>query len=220
MTGGGLVPQVYPTGTERATANYNWTDIADGTGVVIFYGASDTDGDQFLQTQVIYSNGIEVGGTAVASGESFNVDFDLTAFNTPKTVKGTAYIEYGHYGAKVNRTGATNMNAYVTFTLYKFDGTTETQIGTNNTYVTFDATPVKRTFCMTLDLTETSFKAGDILRLTAVGTITGGGGGAETGRVVIGSDPKNRDGTYITPSSDSPATITQLILNLPFVIDL
>jgi hypothetical protein len=72
---------------ENVGSNYDYLDIANGTGVVTLYpGVTETSGakDYHLFDQTFYSSDIE---TAEGS-----FDFDLTSFNTPRTVKGTAYF--------------------------------------------------------------------------------------------------------------------------------
>ena len=61
--------------------------------------------------------------------------------------------------------------------------------------------------------TETIIKKGEQLRLEIIVYVTGAAEWIEWGH-----DPKNRDGTILTPSSED--TITSSRINVPFKIDL
>jgi len=78
-------------------------------------------------------------------------------------------------------------------------------------------TGTAKLFCTKVEIPETIIKRGERITIRIEGyvnktSLTGG-------RVIIGTDPKNRDGTYITPSTDTPVTTTKFDCHLPFKID-
>ena len=83
--------QLFPPRGE-ALVNFDWTDIADGTGYVIYYGMRGDDGEYMTTpSNLIFSEEIvskiqdqEITTSAV---KYFDLDFDIT-FNVPKNIKG------------------------------------------------------------------------------------------------------------------------------------
>jgi len=212
------VPTTYRKDRENILVNYNYTDIAEGTGMQTFYALKASS--YKLNQNAFVSSTKEIGTTPVVVGQAFDIDFDLSMFNTPKTITGTAFIEFSQYAKKTIDLGTHNMHSNVTFKIIHYDGTTETIIGQSESmenYVGFDSQIIKQRKCIALNLTEKHFKKGDILRLNIVASLSYGETG-EKGIIVVGCDPLNRDGTYIKPSTDDMQT--QLKLNIPFKLDL
>src|SRR3990167_4164279 len=99
------LPLNIPIPQSAAIASFNYTDIAEATGIVSFYGAVHTSGssayppaDQtgyYLTTTTPYSNQVIVSGAIIAgAGQGYvssNNNFDIT-FNRPQNVKGNAYL--------------------------------------------------------------------------------------------------------------------------------
>ena len=191
------IPIIYRKAGETAVASYNYTDIAEGTGVVVFYGFKTYDGNYHLSNNVLYSETIE---TISATNMTFN--FDLSPFNLPKIIKGTALVKFCF------RIIAAGTISFV-LTLQKVSGGAATSIGTaslSNYSVT--TAPVNR--LVSIALTETHFKAGDFLRF--VMDVTNNGGST-----AYGHDPANREGVYVTPVATYP---TKLEVHIPFKLDL
>lgn len=143
------------TTASQAVVSYNYTDIADGTGVQIFFAnasKNNTGNIYFLnQTQD------DTSRITLNTLNGTNTNFDLTPFNLPRRVTGTAYILATIY----NNSGTTTF----TFQINKYDGTTETTIGTAvSEGVTVGISP--RTVLLPVVLTDTNFEQGDILRLS------------------------------------------------------
>tara|TARA_R100001530_G_scaffold74586_1_gene52508 strand:- start:10 stop:585 length:576 start_codon:yes stop_codon:yes gene_type:complete len=151
------LPVNFATPTEGSIASYNYTDVADGTGVIVFYGAiteDDSGSDYILTTKTTPSRGIAENRYINQTNSPY--DFDLTAFNLPRTVKGTATAHFeiavGSTNAvtptvqvqKVSNSVVTNVSAVIT-------GPTQA----TNAYV----------YNMDIPLTKTHFKKGDILRV-------------------------------------------------------
>ena len=215
-----ILPTNIPIPVEAAIASYDYYDIAEGTGIKKFYGyvTKDSAGlKYYLGIDAVYSSLIETV-TAAAEYPGYNIqldlDFDLTPFNLPRIIKGTALINQAMHvfvGTKPS------VNAYIIYKVRKWDGTTETEIASIQTETITGI--AEKIFSIPITIPKTHFKKGEILRLSVQiyaaigdpGTGTGGG-------TVIGHDPKNRDGTYLTPSTDD--TITLLEFYCPFSIDL
>lgn len=202
-----------------AIASYSYTDIAEGTGNQLFYLCQTEDNsgvDQILTTQTPYSSVIEeaygIQATDNFGADKVDLDFDLTAFNMPKVVGGTALINAGIY---INGQTAEKAWSYVKFTLRHVSDGVETAIGTaqSETYFKDADSGEQFTICMPMVVTEKKFKAGDILRLNVAVRASGSGSGS-VGDIVFGTDPVNRDGSLITPSSED--SITSSRITIPF----
>ena len=183
--------------SEGSIASYNYTDIADGTGVRTFYLCVTRDSsatDYILTQNRIYSNSVYV--TA-----NFEDDFDLTAFNLPMTVKGTAVVNMMYYVNNVN-------NNYIEVQVRKYNGSAETNVSSTVQSANISGATTTGVATMKIPLTQTSFKRGDILRLHVKVNTTGG-------TFLMGTDPLSR-ADPATPAF----TITNSFINLPFRIDL
>jgi len=190
------VPVTYRTGGEGAIASYNYTDISEGTGVVVLNGfsteASGAGIEYKLTTTTPYSSYIETSGAPWV--------FNLSAFNLPKTIKGTAIVKLAAYlisGAPTEHT--------LTVSIQKVTTSGTTTLGSVETPQL--SNPINYT--LNIPLTETNFKKGDNLRLNIAKN-----GGAP---IVLAHDPANREGSYIKPVTTFP---TKLIAHIPFKLDL
>ena len=214
------MPINFPLPSESAVASYNYTDMAEGTGVTMFYLAA-TNGDNILTPNQIYSDVIEYStgehNLTTDFVKNMDVDYDLSAFNSPRTVKGTAYINFtGHQW----KSGTAVVTSKFTIKVRKWDGVTETEIGNATTAEITDAAGYKLT-ALAIPLTQTHFGIGDVLRVTIEGYDKEDAHFSDTTNIlIVGQDPMNRDGTYIIPSTDNPVSITQTKIWIPFKIDL
>jgi hypothetical protein len=66
-----------------------------------------------------------------------------------------------------------------------------------------------------ISIPETNFAKGDTFGIAVTVTET-----ANNGYLAWGHDPMNRDGDYISPSSDDPESTTRFIVRVPFKIDI
>jgi hypothetical protein len=219
-----VMPINFPLPSESAVASYNYTDMAEGTGVTVFYLVGAT-GDNILTSQTVYADDIEnaTADTDLTSDfvKLMDTDYDLSAFNAPRTIKGTGLVNLTYYEKVV---GDESTNFYFNIIVKKYDGSTETTIGTattptlsgagNTTYYNLGLFPIS--------LTQTHFAIGDILRVTVEGyakDINYISGGRDHVILGIGQDPMNRDGGIITPSTNNEM-ITQSKIYIPFKLDL
>lgn len=198
------ISPVYKKASEAAIASYSYTDIAEGTGVVVFNGFKTTPSPYYkLGTNPPYSEEIStLNGTDTPTV----MDFDLTPFNLPKIVRGTAYVSLGIGKAE---TGSVS----VTCQVYKVSAATTAISSARVSKVVVSASSPEMSL-VNIPLTQTHFKIGDILRLKMTLTNAGWTGGGDYGE--LGHDPAGRDGTYITGTN----VTTQLKFYCPFRIDL
>jgi hypothetical protein len=107
-----------------AQVNYDFVDIANGTGYETYYliESEDSGGkDYHLTPQTDYSNSVMISITSGASPS--DIDYDLSPFVFPRTINGTALIS-------LSIRGSNNITPTYAVYLYRWDGTTETQLGT------------------------------------------------------------------------------------------
>lgn len=224
------LPLNIPIPQSAAIASFNYTDIAEATGIVAFYGAVHTSGssayppaDQtayYLTTATPYSNQVIVSGATIAGGGqgyvSSNNNFDIT-FNRPQNIKGYAYLMIS-LGA-TRPAGGSNPYIWVSGANIQ-NSTTSTIISdTINSQALEQVTTSKsKTMLMRFDMTGTPkhFKAGETLRLhfDVWGT---GGSTAGLNYGGYGADPQDRD----DPDGNTLANTvtTQLTLYVPFLLN-
>lgn len=220
------IPPKYQKSTEGAIASYSYTDIAEGTGKVIFYGLNDkinTTKSYFLTTNTLYSN--DINTQAAASGASaliLDIDHDIK-FNKPQNLKGKVRVNIT-IGGRTTSAAPNSWNAYGILKLRKWDGTTETEIAQAQTETTSGGggainTKESKQMCVTIDASSsvTHFKKGETLRMTIeiYASQTG------SGNCGYAHDPQGRadvnavDGGIIE-GTDS----TILKMEIPFLLDL
>ena len=210
--------------------SYNYTDIAEGTGVINFKLFTTTDSvgnDYILGTQTLYSSLIDTAVSCTASYENFtkvgDLDFDLTPFNTPKDIKGTAVFQFSHL-AKSAGSANTSLDGYTIVRVRKWNGTTETEIGSAQSPTlspTVSGDEKSGIVCMEATLTNTHFAAGEILRVTVEMWVKATDVGTNSGVYYVGHDPVNRDSTSadgIKPSVDP--LIQTFNVYIPFRLDI
>lgn len=195
-----MIPVKYRRSKETAIATYDYTDIAEGTGVVTFYGMN-TQASTALTSSYALTTNSNIGSkiawikTAAGAGTTPFGDYDFeTTFNMPKTIKGNIVgcIPIGWEDDAVQK------NIKITIKVYHYDGTTATLIGQNHDQsITQQAELDERYQYLNImiPVTETNFSAGDTLRINVEL-----GGNADQNRY-LGLDPLNRaNGTILVRS--------------------
>jgi hypothetical protein len=206
--------------TGNAVASYDYYEIQEGTGIQIFYGwnSISSAGEAYnLGTQTFYSNKIQNWTENATTSITVDNDYDLSPFNMPRSIQGTGVVTFT---GKIQADIETASGAF-TVKIRKVSGGVETEITSKTTQGVGDAAGCSSEYALfnlIMDIPDTSFKRGDILRLTMQANATKTAG-SNSFHVVYGQDPKNRDGTHIIPSTDSPASTTQLIFACPFKVD-
>jgi len=196
------LPINFPLPAETANATYNYIDIINGLGMVEFYAGSSQEGgteDYHLSPNVFYSNTIEL-----RTPDTFN--FDTASFNTPRRVKGTAYVNFGHWETSSGGTSA----AVIRF--YKVSGGTPTAISSEITADKPVGNGAGKMCFVAIALTETNFAIGDYLRMAFTTAVS-------SGDLYIGIDPAGREGIFLK-SSTTPPTTTTMKVWVPFKIDI
>jgi hypothetical protein len=227
-------------------ASYDYVDLASGTGIVEYNGVATRNNTTLTyklmqnetETEIQYINGSSTTGTTFPY-TSFDVDFDMPAYNLPQTVKGTATFTMtaSVWGSDTSNAAA----GYINLIVYKYDGSTETQIGTARSITIGDngmdnAIQIYRTISIPVALTETRFKKGEIFRVTVQGIISAGAN-LKSKKMVMWLDPKDGnisssvEGISLTIPTSAPsstnetryagtARTTQVKAFIPYKIDL
>lgn len=205
------IPIKYRT-TAPAVATFSYTEIAEGTGIQIFYGAhtkQTTNNTYVLSGTVIASNDIQTIGAT-------DVDFDTSPFNSSRTIKGTAYISVPVY---VTCSAGDSTSVYIIAKLrHVTAAAAESEIASAQSetlLITPVATKPKK-FLVKITVPQTHFTKGETLRLTIELTKTQAGGGS--GVIGLGHDPKERTSTEF-PGTGEFAVTTSLEAHIPFKLD-
>ena len=190
-------------------ATYSFQEVQSGTGFVNYFafaGATNTNDvfEYHLTTQLPRSDEIEVQISTVAPGFK---NFDLTPFKIATTAGGQATVTLSFsYTETVG-----GQVAHLEIDIIHYDGSNETVIGTDRVPNATSTQEQNKT--LVIDVTDTVFNIGDILRLKVKAIKTQGSGNPN---YEVGIDPQNRDGTNLTPSTEDRTT--QLKLVMPFRI--
>ena len=211
--------------SEGSIASYNYTDVAEGTGVISFYGTATKDQttlSYLLVGNIVSANNVYTEGTSSTAG-SFNKDLDLdfdTTFNMPKVLKGTAYVTLT-FGFPDTATADSQVSGYVIAKLRKYSGTTETEIASSQSETLTAASQQQYIKTVALKIAVTTgvvFAKGDILRLTIEFYGQRLGGNNRTCRVY--HDPSDRNNPTTPLETDTETASTQLKAYIPFKLDL
>ena len=199
--------------TVQPLANYNYIDIASGEGIVTFQGFASTDSagtTYHLSANPIKSKGASTSHVKNSSSETFTYTFDASAFNLPRTLKGTAAVsfQFGVHGASVG-----DAVSRITITIQHWDGTTATDIGTkiSETITQSAAAWMANDAILLIDLTEKHFAAGETLRIKVEHYCSSSG--VSNKDFYFSHDPLN------AASSASATAQSQFKINFPFKLD-
>ena len=210
--------------TPEFIVTYAYIDVANGTGVERFYGFVNEDSvgvDYSLTNKVTVLSSIidkSFGTTDGGFTLKADYDFDLTAFNTKRTIQGTAVINLplrcGGTGG-----GAWMSNAYVIIKIRKVDAITgEAEIASvQSPTLVPAASDESKTMCLTVAIPKTNFNRGDVLRMTVeLWALRVGGGAKGVVFAAIAHDPANRDGNFFTAATNP----TQTVIDMPFALNI
>ena len=227
------LPLNIPIPQSAAIASFNYTDIAEATGIVKFYGSVWTSGGAdyppaiitsggFLTTAAISSSKVAVSGAIIAGGGGGYVldnNHDVV-FNRPQNIKGIAYLNITLGGYRPTGTGS-SPNIWVSGATLQ-NATTATTLGTAITSTALELTPAavatySKTYLLKFDLSSQvyHFKAGETLRLNL--PIWGTGGSASAlSYGGYGADPADRDDPGLTINNTDT---TKMELYVPFLLN-
>jgi len=207
-----VLPEPFSTASP-VLANYDYFDIAEGTGVVIFYGAEHEEGGvkgYFLSNIPTYSNSVMVrtNPTSTSYTKLKDNDFDVT-FNTPKNINGKLRVALTLGSLITTATGY----SYVIVKARHWDGTTETELGSGTTKTltasgAVDSVPTNTE----IDIDDVHFAAGETLRITI--ELWGKKSEAGTvGNMGYGCDPKNRKSVF---KKDDDTSVMEVMVPFKF----
>ena len=199
--------------TSPVIQSFNYTDIASGTGMILYLGANtrqESTVTTILTRDTIYSNdiGITSPGITAAWHKTLDLDFDLTKFKLSQQIKGTAIITMSVKAYK----NSNPMEWYMKARIRKWDGTTETEIAVAQTE-TNSANSNTTYHILTVKIPITTlqnFTVGETLRVTIEGwgNVTSGG----SGNLTLYCDPINR--------TAGTAATTQLKTHIPYELQI
>lgn len=224
-----MKPKSFLRSSEGAVANYNYTDVANGSGYIVFTCGSTSNAGTLAYT--LDEEAREVGNTdpttvdaherrflaeIVASTTWAEVTFSTSPFNLPRTINGTAYFVFtlaSPHNNTAAETQAPNVNLKIN----------STSIGNvSGSSVKIPASGVK-TYCLSLSITDKVIQKGDVLKLTFT-MVSGGTSAAQ--RIAVLHDPLNRDvsaytcfSTWNIPAVTASNNPSKFLAYIPFKID-
>lgn len=202
--------KIIPEQASQIIASYDFFDFASNVGYKTFYGFNDVSGSYALTTNTIYSEDIY---SSITNGEE--LIFDIT-FNRPVDVAAADAIINYQFGF-VTADTSEQRDFTATFTVYHYDGTTETSLGS----VIVDIAEGLQgnnwgyplaTSCGIVALTQKHFSPGNTLRLKL--TMSESTGGTPK----ICHDPANRTATFSGSSGSGNAQFSTLSIDVPFEV--
>jgi len=215
-------PILFRDTAKKIIITYNYLDIAEGTGVVVFYGNHlQRAGSSYykLLTTAIYSHNIQqtpVVFTDTSWTQKFDLDFEVV-FNIPKTIKGLVKASIPIWVESNDDGNVSSGKAYVR--IYKLKGGVGTPIllgERESGPVNVDQTP--RDFAKNV-LTDvliplTHFSKGDMLRIKVEvwGIVAAG----VLSKISVAHDPVGRTTTEF-PGTEGDTTIIRF--DIPFLIE-
>jgi hypothetical protein len=204
-----VVQQKFRKAPEVA-ASYDWIDLASGTGYINFYAGNvsiTTNGetwgeDYVLSNNVFYSHTLSTASGSTASvtyAKVLDLDFDVT-INKPITLRGVAIVEVPY-----DPDGGTG---YIKIIIKKNDVEIASESATAATTLITSTTRI--------DIPETYYVAGDILRMTVEGWCKKTNGNAS---ITLAHDPTGRSADYNQiPNTWNASYSSRLLFQCPIKI--
>lgn len=189
----------------QAIASYDYVDIAEGTGYVVFHGASTNSASGGIKYNLVrngyYSNHIASGGTNVGTDDLklLDVDFDVT-FIKPQIIDGKSIINIPVLVS--GNIAASTYISYVTVAVQKVSEGTETELFalTSGSLLSSRQSKQHGYSAIEAELPLTHFQANDTLRLQV--QLYARGNAADTAYALMGFDPRNRTQSGEVSSGD------------------
>jgi len=206
--------------TERVMANYDYYDVAEGRGVIIYYGCKATAGN-FLVGTKIPCNDIVTSSLQWSGREDYalaiDIDFDVQ-FNFPKVIDGTILVSVP-MGTYIDNPGS--INSYLIVKIRRVSSTgSEEDLASRQTDYNIAGGLIGTTESLLqlaeIPITQAHFKKGEKLRITI--ELWGMAPDPASAFYGIGHDPMDRnDPNTDKRIADTVSTILQA--HVPFVID-
>lgn len=218
-------------GAPSTITTYDFTDIATGTGIEIYYGGQ-TSGAYFLTPNIVYSDATLTssglwGGAAAskAYNDELVIPFDVE-FVLQRTMKGTCVINVP-IGVQSTNAGKSFQDHASCALVIVRDGTPTTivdGISANFLFSSLGAGQSSHAMtCTRMDVPETIIEAGDTLRVVV--QLYTNNLNTETHYHFIGHDPQNRALSYANPAGHAAGLLdfgtdpSILTAQIPFKID-
>jgi len=182
------LPEIYNSQPSEI-ASYNYTDIADGTGIRIFYFCKTSDSYVLVQNQPA-STGIVVGGNGVTV---YDTDFDLSPFNSPQMIRGTLMCS-------MNCLLGSSAHGQITIYVRKWNPATSTEteiVNKTGTALVHTGTGSAQSDLISLTVPPTIFAIGEQLRITVSLNVTA------ADWVYYGADPANTQWVSLAGATNS-----------------
>ena len=204
------VPINYRRSNEQVIASYDYYDLGEGTGIKTLYGAKLALSGSTLY--LLTPNEAVLSSTAMTTtGEgTVTMNFDLSPFNMPKIVTGTAY-----FSAPLANSAAGGTGSKLWVQVQKVSEGVVSNVSSEVQGANLYGNSAHSMEFIPITVNRTHFKKGDILRLVVKLICGVGGGTAETTH-----DPAGRDGTDLTSATTAPVISTKMRLYMPFLVDL
>lgn len=239
------LPVTFDIPGEGNIVSYDWTDLAEGTGIVVLYGGGlATSGavsyrldkntfDPWHEGASSSGGGSESTGRhkrfeqskAAADGfiNIFDLDFDTAQFNTPRTINGNMLCQIPFASTPYSSAGVPT--SYVVVTVRKVTGGVETNLATGTSNTTTYQYIGDGTFSFNIDIPKTNFKKDDILRINVMYYAKNNNGSAESCAYLLCYDPLSRVVAAIDGSGSAFEKVghsgnTAMKFHVPFRIEL
>lgn len=193
-------------------ASYDWIDISDASGYIVFDGVKNYNATQthILIKSSLINDLIPNSNTNllnVSSTSAIDIDFDLEEFKLPIIIKGTSIFRC----SIATDTALGSGEITVTFKVRKWDGSTETDLVSVSSVASTPSSNKEKGYILTADIPQTSFKKGEILRVSVGVAFAGNDCG-------LSFNPLD---TAITPSGCAEITAgnSRLTVAIPFKIE-
>ena len=166
------LPVQYREGGGNFVFNVDYFDWAQGAGYKRYYflGTKDSVGNKYALTT---DNSLLADDANVRLTGTASTDFDLVFNNSVTVANALCTASY-----TIEMDGTNSDSFTVAITVYHYDGSTETSLGTVTDTTTTDGDPAKRERrTVQFTLTEKKFSKGDTLRVTVDTTVNAGTSG-------------------------------------------
>lgn len=183
----------------QQTADY--PDYTTGSFYKIFYllgtrDSSDNPSYLLIDNNLISSNSVQIFTTGTHSGDLdetkvIDIDFDIL-ITRPMVIDGRVYFSFSW--ALENNSVNDDIHGHFEIVLKRFDGSTETILGTAETATLTNGVDQdrERRTVLDLDITDAKVQGGDILRITVEGYLQNDNSSG-TSNIFIAHDPQNSD---------------------------
>lgn len=194
--------QKIPILQSNAIASYDFVDIAEGTGTVVFYfcgGVKSSTLVRFLtrNTEIRNDNNVGSGGTDSPNNTN-GFDYDLSPFNTSSTISGT-----GYFFANLENNNVSGVDQSLTISIIKVDANdNETTLSSKSTQDVPDGGTTENVLVVFDDIPDTHFSSGEKLRVNVI------------------NDDDNDVNYTIDPSGTAQSGRAQARVLIPFKLDL